>query len=412
MRMKLLIVDDEKKIVRFLTNVINWQNFGFNEITSFTSSKEALLRLESGYVPDLLITDIRMPEVTGIDLVQKVNGVSKAIIISGYSDFEYAQKAIRYGVSDYLLKPIFPDELEQTITKIIKDLSVEKIVDNVSMENLYLALLIGRIEDDKHCFEIFNKLLKRHYVPGVIEYGATPILPFTWQKKVYGFFKNEKGNKLSIQRIQSDFFAQIYQQTVPESLIEVERFHKDIVANNWEDLTKILNEMKENNGQNILTKLRLVYLIVECQPELLQGRTLSELLALGLDDQLKDMLYVNNNKGNQKIEDSNQVVLIVEEYIRQNIGETLSIDILAEIVHMHPVYLSRVYKQETGKNLSHYILEQRLLKMRDLLVTTNLQVKTITELVGYRKPQNIIEAFKKKYGYTPTQYRKMLRERI
>ena len=83
--MKCWIVDDEKNIVDYLFKTINWRKYGFQEVVSFTSSKEVLFRIEKGESPNLLLTDIRMPEVSGLDLAQRVDPLTKVVIISGYS---------------------------------------------------------------------------------------------------------------------------------------------------------------------------------------------------------------------------------------------------------------------------------------------------------------------------------------
>lgn len=411
MKMKLLIVDDEKKIVGYLVNAINWGDFGFTEITTFTSSKDAILKLESDYVPDLLITDIRMPEVSGLDLVQKVGSQSKSIIISGYSDFEYAQKAIRYSAFDYLLKPIFPDELENVIGKVIKELSVEKITEGVPEIGFYLALLSGKIAENLSYLNILNKLIQRKYLPGLIRFGSSSILQFSWNHKTYGFSQHDGDIEESISGIQKKIFEDIFQLSIPESLADVEEFVTEVTERRWERLIQTLNipMLDSDNAKNILTKLRVTSLLFETHPGIFENFSVSDVLNLGLSNNLSSFLCLNIEHGIKKLEDSNQTVLLVQDHVKKNLSASLSIEWLADKIHMHPVYLSRVYKQETGENLSQYILEQRLLKMKELLLSTDLRVKTITELVGYRKAQNVIEAFKKKYGHTPSQYRKIYR---
>ena len=90
----------------------------------------------------------------------------------------------------------------------------------------------------------------------------------------------------------------------------------------------------------------------------------------------------------------------------RHLGDGLSLEELGGIVHLHPVYLSKLYKQETGENLSSYILRARLEKSAHLLEVSHLHVMDIARMVGYRKPQYFIKLFKELYGITPYQYRR------
>ena len=110
---KVLIVDDEPTIREGLPYIIDWQDYGFEIVGAAQNGKEGM-KLIQKYQPDLVITDIRMPEMDGLEMIQaaKQRGDTfYSIILSGYSDFTYAQKAIRLGTVSYLLKPIDEDEL-------------------------------------------------------------------------------------------------------------------------------------------------------------------------------------------------------------------------------------------------------------------------------------------------------------
>jgi two-component system response regulator YesN len=100
------------------------------------------------------------------------------------------------------------------------------------------------------------------------------------------------------------------------------------------------------------------------------------------------------------------IIQAVQTYIADHLSGDLSLDELGRTVHLHPVYLSKLYKQETGENLSNYILIRRLEKAAKLLIDSSLHVVDIAHLVGYRKPQYFIKLFKDQYGITPQQYRK------
>lgn len=118
--LKVLIADDEEKICQLIQKLIDWQSLNMQVIEVANNGIDAFEKIEA-LSPDVVITDIRMPGYDGLDLIRKTREIGKHaefVIISGYRHFEYAQSAIKYGVSDYLLKPIKKDELTETLRKI------------------------------------------------------------------------------------------------------------------------------------------------------------------------------------------------------------------------------------------------------------------------------------------------------
>lgn len=126
-----LIADDEAFVRQGLKYIIDWGEFGFLICGEAENGKEALDKMESAH-PDLVLLDIRMPLVSGTELIAKArqNGYTgEFIILSGYSDFEYAQIALQYGVSYYLTKPIQEDKLKEAVLSV-----KEKILARMNQE--------------------------------------------------------------------------------------------------------------------------------------------------------------------------------------------------------------------------------------------------------------------------------------
>ena len=118
--LKVILADDEKKVIFLLQRLIDWEQMGY-EIVGIAHDGLSALRLIEETQPHLLVTDIRMPGCSGIDLIRQARELQPTlhcIIISGYREFEYAQKAIKYGVEDYLLKPLKKDELYSILLRI------------------------------------------------------------------------------------------------------------------------------------------------------------------------------------------------------------------------------------------------------------------------------------------------------
>ncbi len=121
-----IVADDEIELRQSLIETIDWEKIGFKVIGEAENGVEALELVEE-LEPDLLLTDIKMPFISGIDLARKVREIRPAMqiaFLSGYDDFSYAQQAIQYNIIKYLLKPISKDE----ITKELEDIK-EKMDD-------------------------------------------------------------------------------------------------------------------------------------------------------------------------------------------------------------------------------------------------------------------------------------------
>lgn len=119
---KVIIADDEERICQLTKALIDWDSLGM-EISGIAHNGLEATELVKLHAPQILITDIRMPGCNGLDLIQNVKRMIpnlEIIIISGYAHFEYAQNAIKYGVGNYLLKPINKSELNSTLEKLKK----------------------------------------------------------------------------------------------------------------------------------------------------------------------------------------------------------------------------------------------------------------------------------------------------
>lgn len=117
---RVVVADDEYKVCQLICQLIHWEELGMQLVGTASNGVEALQIIELER-PDLVMTDIRMPGYDGMELLKRArfaNPDMEFIIISGYSHFEYAQTAIRYGVSDYILKPVNEEALNATLQKV------------------------------------------------------------------------------------------------------------------------------------------------------------------------------------------------------------------------------------------------------------------------------------------------------
>lgn len=156
---RILIVDDEKIERKGIMFLLKQAEYEF-EIAEAANGKQAWEYLQKHTV-DILLTDIRMPFMDGIELISKLaeeNGVTsptKIMIFSGYNEFDYAKSAVHYGVSDYILKPVNPQEFKESIKRVIKsidDIRAEALLKERSIgfmkEHILYEMLNGTSKED------------------------------------------------------------------------------------------------------------------------------------------------------------------------------------------------------------------------------------------------------------------------
>ncbi|KKC47958.1 hypothetical protein VE23_13940 [Paenibacillus sp. D9] len=148
----LLIVDDEPAIREGMQTLIEWERLGFRGAGLAADGMEGL-RLYRELRPDLVLVDIRMPKMNGLELVEEIRRLDsgcRILVLSGHADFSYAQQAIRYGIEGYLLKPVDEEELEQYAARIARSLDAQSGTEAdpaKRREDALLALLAGDAEE-------------------------------------------------------------------------------------------------------------------------------------------------------------------------------------------------------------------------------------------------------------------------
>lgn len=128
MTYKVLLVDDERIIVEGISSVIDWEALGTELAATARNGIDAYEKIAL-HQPDIVISDIRMPGMDGLTLVTKVHEefpAIKFILLSGFSEFEYARTAMQYGVKNYLLKPCNEDKITAALNEIIMELKDER----------------------------------------------------------------------------------------------------------------------------------------------------------------------------------------------------------------------------------------------------------------------------------------------
>ena len=177
--MKILIVDDEIYARKAIAGKVDWGRLGFDEPLQAEDGVEALKILRETPV-DVVVTDIRMPGMDGIELIaeaQKLFSHIEFVVISGYAEFEYARKAIQYGITEYLLKPVTKDELESVLGRICKTIET-KLRETEKKRFLEKRYDISKRE------QYFSDLLK-HCSDNVVLAGISEQLGLDFTRKYF-----------------------------------------------------------------------------------------------------------------------------------------------------------------------------------------------------------------------------------
>src|SRR5258708_18586711 len=144
---KIIFLDDEPITLRTLESAIEWQKYGVALCGTATDGDEGI-ELFRQVEPDIVIADIRMPKMNGIEFARAIRQTRKRVkilLLSAYAEFEYAQSAITYQISDYLLKPLDEDKLEAAIARIVQELDHDYTV-STTIENYRLQRAVQQFQ--------------------------------------------------------------------------------------------------------------------------------------------------------------------------------------------------------------------------------------------------------------------------
>ncbi|MBL4936236.1 response regulator transcription factor [Clostridium sp. YIM B02515] len=186
---KVLLVDDEILILNGLRNIIDWEELELSIEDTALNGEDALNKFRENPV-DIIITDISMPKLNGLELIEeikKINSSVKFIILSGYDDFNYARNAIKLGIENYILKPINEDELKGTLENIVSKINSNDKNMNLNLETLEVLkenILYRWATDNISHYE----LEEREFILGIglgFSYYSAAIIEFEFSSEIF-----------------------------------------------------------------------------------------------------------------------------------------------------------------------------------------------------------------------------------
>jgi two-component system response regulator YesN len=355
---KVLIVDDDKTIRYMLKRFKYWGRYGFSITGEACDGKEALRKLAADSF-DLIITDIRMQGMNGIEFLQELRARKMdicLILLSTYTDFEYAQQGIRLGVFDYMTKPVDDNILSEMLARVRRHLD----------ENRQAHL---RIEEEKR----------------LVEESLTLYYPEKQEKKLTQLiFAGDK----ELMKTTDCIFFEIS-----------ETFDHDILK-----IRMVLEKMLYNVRSKIYHQFPWLEKVNEL--EFMDSRRHRKTM-----DEVKEIFL-------QWIGGMAEVIIKYElhhtegiikktcEYVVQHVEEDITLEDIAAEVHVTKSYIGKLFKQRVGYNFTDYVTKIKMEHAKSLLRTGEYKNYEVSEKLGYSSIDYFSRLFKQYSGVTPLEFRK------
>lgn len=454
MALKVLLADDEIRALRHLMAAVPWGQLGLEVCGMASNGKEALDFIDRNPV-DILITDIRMPEMDGLELCQRVREKHRElaiILLTGYADFEYARRGIELQVTDYCLKPIDIEQLTVTLRRAVhqefsrvssrSDALLDVIEEGDSQQisrafselgfsgdQAYLAGSFGVHNIERAINSEFTcKVGKHKYL-----YFASRPFNAPEAARIIAFAKGRSGIGLPVEpasyealdRAIDDVLVMTFQYFVNgaptlcghlvDGPLTQEIFHQ--LAEKGGDPNQMkswLHELATANCSmlfNIRTAFRFFNKVL-LSPALRDSNCISldsfEQMAadyLKLTDLLEDLsACICLQDPPPSVAEGSNSFLAVMNYLNTHYAQPLSLRTIAEELHLNASYISQLIKNETGLTYTQYITELRIGKAKEMLINTKLSLAEISEAVGFNDYFYFIKKFKREVGVTPGKF--------
>ncbi|SDH84216.1 response regulator [Paenibacillus naphthalenovorans] len=461
--MKICVADDEKEVRESIIYKLTML-FPSAKIFDVGFGKMALEQI-SLVKPDLVFMDIRMPEMDGLEIlrsIQRTYPTMQVVILSGYDDFEYARKALQYGAVDYLLKPADREQLREVVEKVKLEMDVLLLKEMesvlVKLSNQYVFV---------HNLKCYNTGLwfdEREWKE--ILFGDPAELCKTWESHpdriLLSFSVNfdyggvvvhtPSGQNRTSFREKHDFLSSItagIEQWESERFFEGQRERGEaaLEKNGKEAARKAVSlrqhilsyakigdiphlEAALDHWLNSLEELEFHQLKKECvnlMALLDEGLTSkNELIVLEEEkihywtqwvskhktwSELKQKIWkfvLDGVRALTQLENQSSLSWFRQalQLVDTSRDPNLSLEMVADAVGVHPVTLSRIFKQQTGMNFVKYMIRSRLRHAQTLLLQTDKKINEISEAIGYMDYRYFRTLFKKEFGLTPSEYRR------
>ncbi len=382
---KLLIVDDDYLVREGLRVAIDWQSIGI-EVAAVAENGEKGLEMARSLHPDLIIADVRMPVMDGLQMAKILfeEGADLAVIVySGYKDFENARRALDSGVAGFLLKPIESEELLGRVSEVMAKLH-EKRRDSRMIGQFISNLPIVRRRQ-------FEKLLTEEDSASAAEQLAmlgvtlpaagTLIYVYTDDPYIATFFASAE--KLFAGYTNAfEVFADMAVMLTSAGI--------DLVR---KELTKLLDQTLK------LTETRFPVAAVSFRGDLPQAYRAAKQLSKNTIFTAVNCVVTESTNGQLK-----KVVRDALAVIERDYAKKLSVRSVADMLFTSESHLMHEFKAELHKTFNECLTEYRMLKAQELLLCGDMRIGEIAYAVGYNDVKYFGQVFKDFFGCTASEW--------
>lgn len=363
--MNILIVDDQERILKAMTTLVDWRRLGIEQVYIADSAAKARDILEKTSV-DIMLTDIEMPGEDGISL-QKWQAEKYpyilCIFLTSHADFAYAREAIRNGAFDYILQPADIKEIEEVVERCTKHLEARKQI-----------LQRGNQFDDKIPVELS--------IPDATSWGKWMV------RKDSVLVKNQIVNLLRYAE-REGYLTEGYMQRIIRRFLEA---------------CSIACYAQNKTLADLFTR-SFTY------EKMLHSYSSVEELCRSVDFCIRQYrMIIMKENGDESSYTAQERIQDILHYLEDNMDRMISRREAAKYVFLNEDYFSRIFRKEMGMGYKEYVLKQKMDYAEKLLENTGMPVTLIASRVGYDNFTNFTQMFRKYTGETPTDYRKHSRK--
>lgn len=365
----LLIVENEaneRSLIRYLLT-----DFSHKVIVSEAQNgKEALEILQSAH-HDIIITDVQMPYVNGIELASKAKEMFpdiEIVFISGYDDFSYVHSALILKVANYILKPVDRLDFHKTLNNILNRL------DCRSLEQPHL---------ERYTLEGFNDLTEKFCISS----NQLPSPPAEPAEEDYLLLQkmNSAVSYKQPELLQTSFYCLMQKYIHRQDVSHI--YIRYICTSVLQILTSYGQLFLDNNFEQVAGKIFSFHHFSD----------ICSLLEEYLQKVVADM--------QQETDSPHYAISKIVEYIQKHYAEPLTLNQLADLVYLSPNYLSNIFVKAMGVNINKYIRHVRIKKASTMLADTNMKIADISSQVGYPNTSYFCKLFQEEFGISPEKFR-------
>ena len=393
--MRMILADDEVLSLQLMERVIDWRSNGI-EIAGLAKDGLEALALIKNTMPDLLVTDIRMPNMDGMELIRQALQLKPdllIVIISAYAEFELAKEAIRQGAQDYLLKPLDEGELLILVQRIR-----QQWLEQAERKKEQIKLL--RIAEERGMRDrLYAPLLSQPAAETIANKYRLTVLQA--ENVTYSGHIRWEQNATGL----SDSLKTSIRKSLGEVLVKEILFEHR--PGEWVAIvsSKATQEQIGQAAEEALIDTGLL-IIVGISGE----RTDVKEMPAAYQEALAAMKKRTTEEAGQVFTypergDHNPLIQQAKQYIINHYNEDISLEQICEKVNVSKNYFSTLFKKETGMNVWDFLSEYRMGRAKELLVSTHLKSYEIALEIGYENPSYFTKTFKKWVGIGPQEYR-------